>query len=140
MSILWQLPGRECACLAAHYRTHNGVQVVGKEIHSEAREAFDPEIALLQRADTQLLEQAMQDLPLRLREVLVLRELEGLSYKEIAEIVGIPTGTVMSSLSRARERFRRAASDLVRRQAQPKGSSPLCDAELQELTQEAAPV
>ena len=111
-----------------------------EEIHSEGHEAFDPEIALLQRADTQLLEQAMQDLPLRLREVLVLRELEGLSYKEIAEIVGIPTGTVMSSLSRARERFRRAASDLVRRQAQPKGSSPLSDAELQELTQEAAPV
>jgi RNA polymerase sigma-70 factor (ECF subfamily) len=111
-----------------------------EEIHSEGREAFDPETALLQGADTRLLEQAMQNLPPRLREVLVLRELEGLSYKEIAEIVGIPTGTVMSSLFRARERFRRAASDLVRRQAQPRGSSPLSDAELQELTQKATPV
>jgi hypothetical protein len=46
-------------------------------------------------------------------------------------------GTVMSTLFRARERFRHAASDLVRRQAQPKGSSALSDAELQELTQDA---
>jgi hypothetical protein len=46
-------------------------------------------------------------------------------------------GTAMSTLSRARERFRHAASDLVRRQAQPKGSSVLRDAELQELNREA---
>jgi RNA polymerase sigma-70 factor (ECF subfamily) len=63
----------------------------------------------------------------RLREVLVLRELEGLSYKEIAEVVGIPTGTVMSSLFRARERLQQAATDLMRRQAQPNGSSALSD-------------
>jgi DNA-directed RNA polymerase specialized sigma24 family protein len=90
---------------------------------------------LLQGADTQLLEQAMNVLPDRLREVLLLRELEGLSYKEIAEVAGVPMGTVMSTLFRARERFRHAASDLVKRQAQPKGSSALSDAERQELTQ-----
>jgi len=50
-----------------------------------------------------LLEQAMRNLPVRFREVLVLRELEGLSYREISDVVGIPMGTVMSSLSRARE-------------------------------------
>jgi len=93
-----------------------------EEIHREGWEALNPEALLLQRADTQSLEQAMKHLPDRLREVLVLRELEGLSYKEIAEVVGVPMGTVMSTLFRARERFRHAASDLVRREAQPKGS------------------
>jgi RNA polymerase sigma-70 factor (ECF subfamily) len=70
----------------------------------------------------------------------VLRELEGLSYKEIAEVVGIPTGTVMSSLFRARERFRHAASELVRRQVEPKGSSALSVAELPKPTRDAVPV
>jgi len=93
-----------------------------EEIHRGGYEALNPEALLLQRADTQLLEQAMKHLPDRLREVLVLRELEGLSYKEIAEVVGVPMGTVMSTLFRARERFRHAASDLARREAQPKGS------------------
>ena len=108
--------------------------------HGEGRDAVTPETLLLQRADTQLLEQAMDHLPIRLREVLTLRELEGLSYKEIAEVVGVPVGTVMSTLFRARERFRHVASDMVRRQAQPKGSSTLCDAELPELRQDAVPV
>ncbi len=48
----------------------------------------------------------MEELPVELREVVVLRELEGLSYKEIAAIAGIPMGTVMSRLARARERLR----------------------------------
>ena len=49
---------------------------------------------------------ALETLPANFREVLILRELEGLSYKEIAEITGMPAGTVMSSLSRARDRLR----------------------------------
>jgi RNA polymerase sigma-70 factor (ECF subfamily) len=109
-------------------------------IHSEECEALNPEILLLQGADTQLLEQAMNVLPDRLREVLLLREQEGLSYKEIAEVAGVPMGTVMSMLFRARERFRHAASDLVKRRAQPKGSSALRDAERQEPKQDAMPV
>src|SRR5207253_6737681 len=110
------------------------------ELHAGKGEAFNPETLLLQRADTQLLEQAMNHLSDRLREVLVLRELEGLSYKEIAEVVGVPMGTVMSTLFRARERFRDAASELLRRQAQPKGSLALSDAELQKLKQDAVPM
>jgi hypothetical protein len=50
----------------------------------------------------------------------VLRELEGLSHKEIAGVVDVPMGTVMSTLFRGRERFRHTATDLVRRQAQPR--------------------
>src|SRR6185503_18910645 len=90
---------------------------LNEEIHSEGCEALNPEALLLQRSDTQLLAQAMNHLPARLREVLMLRELEGLSYKEIADVVGVPIGTVMSTLFRARERLLHAASDLVRRQA-----------------------
>jgi RNA polymerase sigma-70 factor (ECF subfamily) len=105
-----------------------------EEIHSEGCETLNPETVLLQRADTQWLEQAMNCLPVRWREVLVLRELEGLSYKEIADVVGVPMGTVMSTLFRARERFRHAATDLVRRQAQPMGSSAFSDDQLHQLS------
>ena len=76
-------------------------------IHSGAGTP-DPEALMLQDADSQMVEQALNALPARSREVLVLRELEGLAYKEIADVIGVPIGTVMSSLSRARERFRRA--------------------------------
>jgi RNA polymerase sigma-70 factor (ECF subfamily) len=82
----------------------------------------------------------MNHLPDRLREVLMLRELEGLSYKEIAEVVDVPVGTVMSTLFRARERFRHAASDLMDRPAPPQGSAVLSDAELQPLKQDPVPV
>jgi len=53
----------------------------------------------------QFLNEALERLPLEFREVIVLRELEGLSYKEIAELAGIPVGTVMSRLARARKRL-----------------------------------
>ncbi|AIY41945.1 RNA polymerase sigma factor [Collimonas arenae] len=63
----------------------------------------DPE-ALLMRKDSELqLQQALQALPLEFREVMVMRELEELSYKQIAAIVGIPIGTVMSRLGRGRK-------------------------------------
>jgi len=60
---------------------------------------------VLQNTDRQLLRQALEELPVEFREVIVLRELEGLSYKEIASIVGVPLGTVMSRLARARHRL-----------------------------------
>ena len=60
---------------------------------------------LLQSVDRQLLHRALDELPVEFREVIVLRELEGLSYKEIAGIVGVPLGTVMSRLARARCRL-----------------------------------
>lgn len=74
----------------------------------------NPEQLLLQKADGQLVGQAMSQLPVRFREILILRELEGLSYKQIADVMGVPMGTVMSTLSRARERFRHAAGDLLK--------------------------
>ncbi len=63
---------------------------------------LDPEAVLIKNANSQLVRGAMEELPFEYREILVLRELEELSYKEIAQITGIPVGTVMSRLSRAR--------------------------------------
>jgi len=64
--------------------------------------ATDPEQAALRSADSRMLANAVAELPLAYREVLILRELEELSYKEIARIADIPIGTVMSRLARAR--------------------------------------
>jgi RNA polymerase sigma-70 factor (ECF subfamily) len=70
----------------------------------------NPEALAVQADERQRLMLALESLPPRSREVLVLRELEGCSYKEIGEITGIPIGTVMSTLSRARERLQRTLS------------------------------
>ena len=59
-----------------------------------------------QRLDWSRIESALSGLPAEFREVIVLREIEGMSYAEIATVVGAPAGTVMSRLSRARSRLR----------------------------------
>ncbi len=63
---------------------------------------LNPEVLAIRSADRELVRRAIEELPLEYREVIVLRELEQLSYKEIGEIAGVPIGTVMSRLSRAR--------------------------------------
>ncbi|MBI3449796.1 MAG: sigma-70 family RNA polymerase sigma factor [Acidobacteria bacterium] len=70
-----------------------------------------PELELLRRATRQELFAALESLPVEFREALVLRELEGLSYKEIADVSGLPIGTVMSRLARARQRLRQILTD-----------------------------
>ena len=65
-----------------------------------------PEMKLISQSETDRVRKALEALPVAFREVLVLREIEGLSYKEIAEVTGVPMGTVMSSLSRARQKMR----------------------------------
>jgi len=64
-----------------------------------------PEAALIAKADAARLEAAIQMLPPPFRETLVLRDLRGLDYKEIAKVTGVPIGTVMSRLARARRRL-----------------------------------
>jgi RNA polymerase sigma-70 factor (ECF subfamily) len=76
-----------------------------EEIHKGP--TITPESIAAQSDQREQLMKALETLPPRSREVLVLRELEECSYKEIAEITGIPMGTVMSTLSRARERLQR---------------------------------
>ena len=65
----------------------------------------NPEQIALRRVDIELLRKALEELPDEFREVIVLRELENLSYEEIAAVVGTPLGTVMSRLARARKRL-----------------------------------
>ncbi len=68
-------------------------------------DALDPEERLLQQHTVALVRAALDELPADFREVIVLREIEGLSYKEIAAVVRVPIGTVMSRLARGRERL-----------------------------------
>jgi RNA polymerase sigma-70 factor (ECF subfamily) len=77
------------------------------------RHARNPEEAVLQNASDTLVRKALEKLPPNFREVLILRELEGMSYREIANITGMPTGTVMSSLSRARSRLRQVLATFM---------------------------
>jgi RNA polymerase sigma factor (sigma-70 family) len=75
--------------------------------------ALNPEQLVLQNDDGALVRKALEELTPNFREVLILREIEGMSYKEIADITGMPAGTVMSSLSRARDRLRQALTGLM---------------------------
>jgi RNA polymerase sigma-70 factor (ECF subfamily) len=73
----------------------------------------DPETLLLQRLDSELLNRLIDKLSAPYREILVLREIEDMSYREIAEVLALPIGTVMSRLARAREKLQRAARGSV---------------------------
>ncbi len=78
-----------------------------EEVHTPDGGILNPERLVLREADTTRVRQALEELPVEFREVLVLREIEGLSYKEIATVADIPVGTVMSRLARARGRLQR---------------------------------
>ena len=75
-------------------------------VHTQESSVPNPERMFNENANREILEQALRQLPAEFRESIVLRELEGLSYKEISEIAGVPVGTVMSRLARARARLR----------------------------------
>jgi RNA polymerase sigma-70 factor (ECF subfamily) len=73
-----------------------------------ASEEDNPEVSLLRRTESDAVRLVLSKLPRALREMLVLRELEGLSYRQISEIAAVPIGTVMSRLARARVQFQTA--------------------------------
>ena len=79
--------------------------VLEEDKHPLAGETSDPELLLLRENDRQLVRNALTHLPKEFLEVIVLREFEELSYKQIAEIMQVPCGTVMSRLARARKRL-----------------------------------
>lgn len=77
-----------------------------EELHQ--RPGQTPEAVTAQNHEQYRFMQALESLPARSREIIVLRELEDCSYKEIADMIGVPMGTVMSTLFRARERLQRS--------------------------------
>ena len=82
-----------------------------EELYSQP--SVSPESLAIAGDDRERLTRAIEDLPPRFREVLVLRELEGCSYKEIATITSMPIGTVMSALARARQRLQRSLTQAM---------------------------
>jgi RNA polymerase sigma-70 factor (ECF subfamily) len=76
------------------------------ETAPERTDEVTPESLLLARTETETLQRALELLPVHFREIILLCDLEEMSYQEISQALGIPTGTVMSRLSRARKAMR----------------------------------
>jgi RNA polymerase sigma-70 factor, ECF subfamily len=89
-------------------RVHGDMDLFDEEQHSSEDTVCDPETLLVRRATAAAIDEALGHLPTRFRELIVLREMEGLTYREVADAMGIPMGTVMSGLSRARRALRSA--------------------------------
>jgi RNA polymerase sigma factor (sigma-70 family) len=104
-------------------RNRNAGATVGLEesLADPIERSPDPEERLLISCDRDQVTQALAQLPLEFREAIVLREMEGLSYKEISAAIGVPLGTVMSRLSRGRDWLRRILSTprLVKSKEEP---------------------
>ncbi|MFN8496631.1 MAG: sigma-70 family RNA polymerase sigma factor [Anaerolineae bacterium] len=84
---------------------------------NSADETADPEVVAFQEVDTEMLRRALAEMPVEFREALILREIEGLSYKEIASITDTPMGTVMSRLARARHWLQRFLIETMRKES-----------------------
>jgi RNA polymerase sigma-70 factor (ECF subfamily) len=96
-------------CCYTWRRTHQGSEAIpfDEEQHgTDGEPRFAADAHAIGESERGQLASALDALPREFREMLVLREIEGLSYREIARIAGVPIGTVMSRLARARERLR----------------------------------
>lgn len=82
-----------------------------EDVHGVDYTTSNPESVLLAAARSDMVTRALEELPVSLREIVILRELEGMSYQEIADVAAIPIGTVMSRLSRARTRLQKLLAD-----------------------------
>jgi len=106
-------------CHGGHrHRLQAATDPFDEERHSAGGEGADPETLLLRTDAITLIERTIGNLPDRFRELLVLRELEGLSYRELADVMEIPMGTVMSGLSRARQALRCALDHRLKHASQ----------------------
>jgi RNA polymerase sigma-70 factor (ECF subfamily) len=94
-----------CYDFLRSHRPQELTEAFDEEVHTTVDDSQSPEVVLIRRADQVMVRRALETLSLPLREVIILRELEGLSYKEIADAAGIKIGTVMSRLARARARL-----------------------------------
>jgi len=94
-----------CYTMIRKLRSHETPEPFDEEIHQPMGEAELQEI-FRRKANAETLHRALEKLPDEFREIIVLHDLEGLAYKEIAQVSEIPIGTVMSRLARARGRLR----------------------------------
>jgi RNA polymerase sigma-70 factor (ECF subfamily) len=103
----WLLSIVRNACFTQIRRRRPGGEKVefDEEIHSPQDEGSEPEADLASATTAESVREGLNQLAVEYREVLVLRELEGLSYKEIAHVAGVPMGTVMSRLARGRKQL-----------------------------------
>jgi RNA polymerase sigma-70 factor, ECF subfamily len=104
-----------CFTWLKKHRGREPAATFDEDFHSPAAETVDPQELLIRAEDHELLHRALHELPVEFREAIVLRELEGLSYKEIADIAGIPVGTVMSRLARGRDRLQQLLRERMRK-------------------------
>jgi RNA polymerase sigma-70 factor, ECF subfamily len=98
-------------------RARETTTLFDEEMHSGDNDSLNPATLALQSADQELIRYAVDQLPAEFREVVVLRELEGFSYKEIADIAKVPPGTVMSRLARARQRLKQVVAKRLKAKA-----------------------
>jgi len=77
----------------------------GDDVIDRVSDSRETDTLAIERSERAMLERVVSELPTEFREVIVLREVEGLSYKEISDVIGVPMGTVMSRLARARKRL-----------------------------------
>ena len=103
----WLLSIVRNTCFTQLRRRRAGSEKVefDEEIHSPQNQGTGPEANLASTITAESVREGLNQLAVEYREVLVLRELEGLSYKEIAQVAGVPMGTVMSRLARGRKQL-----------------------------------
>jgi RNA polymerase sigma factor (sigma-70 family) len=106
----WLLTIVRNTCYTWLHQRHTD-DVFDEERHDVESESLNPEQLEMHVIDQQRLKEAIESLPVEFREVIVLRELEELSYKEISSITHVPVGTVMSRLARARKRLQRSLAE-----------------------------
>jgi RNA polymerase sigma-70 factor (ECF subfamily) len=103
----WLLGVVRNTCFTLHRREkRNATSVAFDEAtHTRTVNPPDPEETLVNASKQKILQQCIENLPEEFREIIVMRELEEMSYRQIADVAGLPPGTVMSRLSRARKRL-----------------------------------
>jgi RNA polymerase sigma-70 factor (ECF subfamily) len=87
--------------------------LLSDDLMDQGTAELNPEVLAIRNAECELVRRSIASLPAEYREVVVLREMEGLSYKEIGEIAAVPLGTVMSRLSRARAQLEQSLAKSV---------------------------
>src|SRR5262249_51818083 len=114
----WLLAIVRNACFTWHRRNRPRGGVSFDEARHDPQDAeFEPGAAVQSDSETARILAAMDELSPEYREAIVLRAVEGLSYKQIADVAGVPVGTVMSRLARARERLVECLGDYGNREA-----------------------